>query len=170
MNGVVLERLLARGPALGAGEAAVVLRSVGRGLLARHADGTVHGAVGPAAVVIGRDGRVSLREPSLLSSSVPGVTADLQGFLRLARTLATAWCAGDRARAELLERCGAIAPASGLPLALETLRVRAPWCDGSRLAAVAAEISGPTPAITLPVPRSVEAVPAGERLDGRLSA
>jgi hypothetical protein len=150
MNGVVLERMLARGPVLGAGEAAIVLRSVGRGLLARHADGTVHGAVGPAAVVIGRDGRVVLRDPSLRSAT--DVSADLQGFARLARTLAASWCAGDGARAELLERCGAAASASGLPFALETLRVGAPWCDGSRLAAVAAEITGPA----LPTPRGPE--------------
>jgi hypothetical protein len=169
MNGVVLERMLARGPVLGAGEAAMVLRSVGKALLARHADGAVHGAVAPTAVVIDRDGRVSLREPSLLPSSGPGVAADLQGFVRLARTLATAWCAGDRARAELLERCGSVAAASGLPLALETLWVGAPWCDGSRLAAVAAEITGPPP-ITLPAPPAVAAVPVADLLDGRRSA
>ncbi|MCW0213305.1 MAG: hypothetical protein OJJ54_08090 [Pseudonocardia sp.] len=158
MNGVVLERMLARGPVRGAaptldaGDAAVVLRAVARALLTRHADGTTHGAVGPAAVVIGRDGGVTLREPSLRPTA--STAQDLQGFARLARTLAASWTVGDPTRRGLIERSGSAALTAGLAEALEMLRLGAPWSDSSRLGNAAAEIAGPVQPVPLPESRS----------------
>jgi hypothetical protein len=118
--GPTVADLLAAGsrPGLAAGDAAAVLRAVGRALRALHARGMGHGALDASAVLLTPDGA-----PVLVGTggSVAHRARDLADWAKLAWTLADAWCRREPGDAADLRGCGDLAEAIGLGAALGAL-------------------------------------------------
>ncbi|MEU9885178.1 hypothetical protein [Sphaerisporangium sp. NPDC051011] len=117
---------LVNGPAGGpdAGSAATVLVETAQALLAVHAAGLSHGALGPGTIVIGEDGTALLAERGLAAALWGGEASpgqDVAAWASLARGLAAGWAAGSPEAARLFERAAATAAANGLSAARDTL-------------------------------------------------
>ncbi|RCG27342.1 hypothetical protein DQ384_26950 [Sphaerisporangium album] len=117
---------LVNGAAAGpdAGSAATVLVETAQTLLAVHAAGLSHGALGPGTIVVGEDGTALLAERGLAVALWGGQASpgqDVTAWASLARGLAAGWAAGSPEAARLFERAAATATAHGLSAARDTL-------------------------------------------------
>ncbi|MFF3889302.1 hypothetical protein [Streptomyces sp. NPDC001914] len=106
-----------------AGSAASVLNETAQTLLALHAAGLAHGALGADTVVLAPDGVALLAEAALgtvLGDTSGGETdaarraADVAAWAGLARTLGEAWVAPGTPAAAVFARCCAAAGSKGL--------------------------------------------------------
>jgi hypothetical protein len=117
--GPTVGEFLEDGPArhLNAGSAATLLNETAQTLAALHAEGVVHGALGPSSVLIGPDGKAALSEVGLavaLGVRRAEATHDARGWARLAAQLARGWAGDDIQGAALLGQAAATADVEGL--------------------------------------------------------
>lgn len=117
--GPTVGEFLEDGPArhLNAGSAATLLNETAQTLTALHAEGVVHGALGPSSVLIGPDGKAALSEVGLavaLGVRRAEATHDARGWARLAAQLARGWAGDDIQGAALIGQAAATADVEGL--------------------------------------------------------
>ncbi|MFI8825180.1 hypothetical protein [Streptomyces sp. NPDC053431] len=123
----VADLLSTGAPGLDEGSAASVLNETAQTLLALHAAGLAHGALGPDRVVLAPDGTALLTETALATALAEGTSTaaaqedDIAAWAALARTLGTAWATPDTPAADLFTRCSGTAESTGLAAARTTL-------------------------------------------------
>lgn len=138
-----------------AGSVASVLNETAQTLLALHAAGLTHGALGTDTVVCAPDGVALLAESALGTvlgdaRAAAGREADVLAWAALARTLADAWTGAGTPAADLFARCSATAESEGLAAARDALvagRAALP-ADFLRRTALRAAVTATTPELT----------------------